>query len=53
MRKRARQESAFLNIPYDQRYESLYLGGSLFEARPFKQLVFVARRLAQDRISSL
>lgn len=25
MRKRARQESAFLNIPYDQRYESLYL----------------------------
>lgn len=25
MRKRARQESAFLNIPYDRRYESLYL----------------------------
>ena len=25
MRKRARQESAFLNIPYDQQYESLYL----------------------------
>jgi hypothetical protein len=25
MRKRVRQESAFLNIPYDQRYESLYL----------------------------
>ena len=28
-------------------------GGSLFEARPFKQLVFIARRLAQGRISSL
>ncbi len=25
MRKRARQESAFLNIPYDRQYESLYL----------------------------
>jgi hypothetical protein len=25
MRGRARQESAFLNIPYDRRYESLYL----------------------------
>ncbi len=25
MRKRARQESAFLNIPYDRRYETLYL----------------------------
>lgn len=25
MRTRAEQESAFLNIPYDQRYESLYL----------------------------
>jgi hypothetical protein len=25
MRKRGRQESAFLNIPYDRRYESLYL----------------------------
>ena len=25
MRKRARQESAFLNIPYDRRYENLYL----------------------------
>jgi hypothetical protein len=28
-------------------------GGSLFEARPFKHLVFVARRLAQARISPL
>jgi hypothetical protein len=28
-------------------------GGSLFEARPFKHLVFVARQLAQGRISSL
>lgn len=28
-------------------------GGSLFEARPFKHLVFVARQLAQVRISSL
>lgn len=28
-------------------------GGSLFEARPFKHLVFVARELAQARISSL
>jgi hypothetical protein len=25
MRKRVKQESAFLNIPYDRRYESLYL----------------------------
>lgn len=25
MRRRAQQESAFLNIPYDRRYESLYL----------------------------
>ena len=25
MRKRAEQESAFLNIPYDQHYEPLYL----------------------------
>jgi hypothetical protein len=28
-------------------------GGSLFEARPFKYLVFLARRSAQNRISSL
>jgi hypothetical protein len=28
-------------------------GGSLFEARPFQYLVFLARRLAQERISSL
>jgi hypothetical protein len=25
MRTRAEQESAFLNIPYDHRYENLYL----------------------------
>jgi len=28
-------------------------GGSLFEARPFKYLVFLARELAEERISSL
>jgi hypothetical protein len=28
-------------------------GGSLFEARPFRYLVFVARELAQNRVSSL
>jgi hypothetical protein len=28
-------------------------GGSLFEARPFKYLVFLAREMAEERISSL
>ncbi len=28
-------------------------GGSLFEARPFKYLVFLAREMAEERITSL
>ena len=54
MRKRARQESAFLNIPYDQQYESLYLafiaGLCAFGLRPRATIEIPSTRRRLERI---
>ncbi|MGO8804487.1 hypothetical protein [Candidatus Binatus sp.] len=57
MRKRARQESAFLNIPYDRRYESLYLafiaGLCAFGLRPRATIEIPSTKRRLERIIEL
>jgi hypothetical protein len=57
MRKRARQESAFLNIPYDRRYETLYLafiaGLCAFGLRPRATIELPSTRRRLERIVDL
>src|SRR5271156_452013 len=57
MRKRARQESAFLNIPYDRRYETLYLafiaGLCAFGLRPRATIELSSTRRRLERIVDL
>jgi hypothetical protein len=57
MPKRARQESAFLNVPYDPRYESLYLafvaGLCAFGLRPRATIEIPGGRRRLERIIEL
>jgi len=57
MPKRARQESAFLNIPYDRQYESLYLafiaGLCAFGLRPRATIEIPSTRRRLERIVQL
>jgi hypothetical protein len=57
MPKSARQESAFLNIPYDQQYESLYLafiaGLCSFGLRPRATIEIPSTRRRLERIIQL
>ena len=57
MRTRAEQESAFLNIPYDHRYESLYLafiaGLCAFGLTPRATIEIPGARRRLDRIIDL
>jgi hypothetical protein len=57
MRTRAEQESAFLNIPYDQRYEGLYLafmaGLCAFGLRPRATIEIPGANRRLDRIIEL
>src|SRR5271156_2929280 len=57
MRKRAQQESAFLNIPYDRNYEPLYLafiaGLCAFGLVPHATIEIPSTRRRLDRIIQL
>jgi hypothetical protein len=57
MRKRAQRESAFLNIPYDEHYESLYLGFiaglCAFGLRPRATIEIPGARRRLERIIQL
>ena len=57
MRKRARQESAFLNVPYDRHYENLYLafiaGLCAFGLRPRATIEIPGGKRRLERIIEL